>query len=232
MTVSPTSGTVLVTGATSGVGTAIVRQAVATGYRVIAVGRDEERVNALVQELDAPQLVHGAVADVTDWHGLRDAVDGAVAASDGLDAAIANAGTMTIGDFASGDPDTWRDMALTNVLGVAQTIKATYAHVVGVRGRFVLMGSVTGHRPLAGSFYSATKFAVAAIAENLRLQLVGTDARVTLVEPGKVDTPIWRERPEPSLSAADVARTVMWAISQPAHVDVGQVLVRPTGQPL
>jgi NADP-dependent 3-hydroxy acid dehydrogenase YdfG len=232
MKASVISRTVLVTGATGGVGAEIVRHAAGAGFQVIAVGRDEARLEALTGDLDARRPVHAVVADVTDWGQLSEAIDSAIARSGGLDVAIANAGTMTTGDFESGDPQSWRDMVLTNVLGVAHTIKATYGRIVPARGRFVLMGSVTGHRPLAGSFYSATKFAVAAIAENLRLQLVGTGARATLVEPGKVDTPIWPVRPEPSLHAADVARTVMWAIRQPPHIDLNQVLVRPTGQPL
>jgi NADP-dependent 3-hydroxy acid dehydrogenase YdfG len=232
MTASANTGTLLVTGATGGVGAEIVRHAARDGFQVIAVGRDESRLEALLAGLDAKQPVHPAVADVTDWRKLSEAIASAIALSGGLDVAVANAGTMTVGDFESGDPESWRDMVLTNVLGVAHTIKATYDRIVSARGRFVLMGSAIGHRHLAGSFYSATKFAVAAIAENLRLQLVGTGARATLVEPGKVDTPIWPVRPEPSLNAADLARTVMWAIRQPPHIDLNQVLVRPTGQPL
>jgi NADP-dependent 3-hydroxy acid dehydrogenase YdfG len=168
MTASANTGTLLVTGATGGVGAEIVRHAARDGFQVIAVGRDESRLEALLAGLDAKQPVHPAVADVTDWRKLSEAIASAIALSGGLDVAVANAGTMTVGDFESGDPESWRDMVLTNVLGVAHTIKATYDRIVSARGRFVLMGSAIGHRHLAGSFYSATKFAVAAIAENLR----------------------------------------------------------------
>ena len=101
-----------------------------------------------------------------------------------------------------------------------------------MQGHLLLTSSVAGRRPLPGSFYSVTKHAVTAMAENLRLELraAGDRIRVTSVEPGMTDTPFFDNRPQNALAAEDIARAVMYAISQPAHVDVNEILVRPTAQ--
>jgi NADP-dependent 3-hydroxy acid dehydrogenase YdfG len=94
----------------------------------------------------------------------------------------------------------------------------------------VLTGSVAGRRALAGSLYSCTKFAVTAMGEALRQDVDGTGIRVTLIEPGMVDTPFFDNRPADALAADDVARAVLFALDQPPHVDVNEILVRPTAQ--
>jgi NADP-dependent 3-hydroxy acid dehydrogenase YdfG len=99
------------------------------------------------------------------------------------------------------------------------------------RGHLLLTGSVAGRRVLAGSLYSCTKWAVTAMGEAARQELNGSDVRVTLIEPGMVATPFFDEIPtRGALEADDVARAVMFAIGQPAHVDVNEILVRPTAQ--
>src|SRR5699024_6079817 len=95
------------------------------------------------------------------------------------------------------------------------------------RGHVLLTGSAAGRTTIAGSMYSATKWAVTAIGYGLREELRGSGIRVTLIEPGMVDTPFF-DTPKPGvLQAEDVARAVIYAVSQPAHVDVNEVLVRP-----
>jgi NADP-dependent 3-hydroxy acid dehydrogenase YdfG len=121
-------------------------------------------------------------------------------------------------------------MVLTNVYGAALTIRATLPAVRETRGHVLLTGSVAGRRALPGSLYSATKWAVTAMGESLRQEVEGTGIRVTLIEPGMVDTPFFDNRPRGALEADDIARTVMFAVGQPAHVDVNEILVRPTSQ--
>jgi NADP-dependent 3-hydroxy acid dehydrogenase YdfG len=94
----------------------------------------------------------------------------------------------------------------------------------------LLTGSVAGRRALSGSLYSATKWAVTAMGESLRQEVDGTGIRVTLIEPGMVDTPFFDNPPQGALEADDVARVVMFAIGQPRHVDVNEILVRPVSQ--
>jgi NADP-dependent 3-hydroxy acid dehydrogenase YdfG len=126
-------------------------------------------------------------------------------------------------------------MVLTNVLGPALTIRAVLPHFLeNDRGHFLITSSVAGRRALPGSLYSATKHAATAIGEALRQELrtmhENFSVRVTLVEPGVVDTPFFDNRPEGALAPEDVARVVLYALSQPPHVDVNEVLVRPVSQ--
>jgi NADP-dependent 3-hydroxy acid dehydrogenase YdfG len=121
-------------------------------------------------------------------------------------------------------------MVLTNVYGAALTIRATLPALKESRGHLVLTGSVAGRRALPGSLYSATKWAVTAMGEAARQELNETGVRVTLIEPGMVDTPFFDNPVSGALQPDDVARTVLFAVSQPAHVDVNEILVRPTAQ--
>jgi NADP-dependent 3-hydroxy acid dehydrogenase YdfG len=111
------------------------------------------------------------------------------------------------------------------------TIRATIGALRETQGHLVITGSVAGRRALAGSLYSATKWAITGMGEALRQELNGTGVRVTVIEPGMVDTPFFDNRPASgALEAADIARAVMFAVSQPPHVDVNEILVRPTAQ--
>jgi NADP-dependent 3-hydroxy acid dehydrogenase YdfG len=157
-------------------------------------------------------------------------VSEALAAFGRLDVVFANAGFGTPRGFLESDPEHWRAMVLTNVYGAALTIRATLPAVRETRGHVLLTGSVAGRRALPGSLYSATKWAVTAMGESLRQEVEGTGIRVTLIEPGMVDTPFFDNRPQGALEADDVARTVMFAVGQPRHVDVNEILVRPTSQ--
>jgi NADP-dependent 3-hydroxy acid dehydrogenase YdfG len=93
------------------------------------------------------------------------------------------------------------------------------------------MGSVAGRRALPGSLYSATKWSVTAMGEGLRQEVADTDIKVTVIEPGVVDTPFFHEPKPGNLVADDIARAIIFALSQPEHVDVNEILVRPIHQP-
>jgi NADP-dependent 3-hydroxy acid dehydrogenase YdfG len=127
-------------------------------------------------------------------------------------------------------------MVLTNVLGVALTIRATLPTLLeSGSGHFLITSSVAGRRALPGSLYSATKWAVGAIGESLRQELRQMHdnhrIRVTLIEPGMTDTPFFDNRPQNALDDDDIARAVLYALSQPENVDVNEILIRPTSQP-
>lgn len=147
-----------------------------------------------------------------------------------LDVAFANAGFGAARGFLKETPEYWRSMVLTNVYGAALTIRATLQALTEARGHLLLTGSVAGRRALPGSLYSATKFSVTAMGEAARLELNGTGVRVTVIEPGMVDTPFFDNPVSDALEPEDVARAVMFAVSQPPHVDVNELLVRPTAQ--
>src|SRR5208283_2973237 len=168
--------------------------------------------------------------DVTDWEQQRQMVEHALERFGRLDAAFANAGFGGPRGFLSDTPEHWREMVLTNIYGAALTLRATIPALKDSRGHLLLTSSVAGRRALPGSLYSCTKHAVTAMGEAARQDLDGTGVRVTLIEPGMTDTPFFDQRPSAALQDDDIARAVMFAVSQPAHVDVNEILIRPTAQ--
>ena len=223
----------LVTGGTTGLGLAIAHRLAGMGLGITITGRDPSKLAAAVAELEgAGASVLGTVADAADWDDTEGAVAAHVERHGGLDVAVANAGFTTTGDLVDGDPEAWRSMVLTNVLGPALLIKAAVPHLPAPGGQIVLVGSVAGRVIRAGSLYSVTKHAVASLGENARLQLTASGIRVATVEPGVVDTPFWdgTGMPPVSLHAGVIADTVAWIVDQPEGVEVGEIVVRPTGQ--
>jgi NADP-dependent 3-hydroxy acid dehydrogenase YdfG len=169
---------------------------------------------------------------VTDFAQQQAMVAAALEHFGRIDVVWANAGFGAKRGFLEETPEHWRDMVLTNVLGAAYTVRAAIPALKDTRGHLLLTSSVAGRRVIPGSLYSATKHAVTAMAEAVRQELNGTGVRVTSIEPGMVDTPFFERTPEDALEPDDIARAVMYAISQPPHVDVNEILVRPTAQPL
>jgi NADP-dependent 3-hydroxy acid dehydrogenase YdfG len=220
----------LITGASSGIGAATARAAAQAGYRTVLAARSTERLRELAQELGGADRALAVSCDVTEWDQQQAMIAAALDAFGRLDVAFANAGFGAERGFLRSDPEHWRAMVLTNVYGAALTIRAALPALKDARGHLLLTGSVAGRRALPGSLYSATKWAVTAMGEAARQELNGTGVRVTLIEPGQVDTPFFESRPMGALEPDDVARAVMFAVSQPAHVDVNEVLVRPTSQ--
>jgi NADP-dependent 3-hydroxy acid dehydrogenase YdfG len=223
----------LITGASTGIGAATARQAVAAGWRVALAARSEDKLAELVAEL-GEERAFARRCDVTEFSEQEALVAASIERFGQVDAAFANAGFGAARGFLKEDPDSWRAMILTNVLGVAYTIRAVLPHFQERRqGHFLLTSSVAGRRSLPGSLYSATKWAVTGMGESLRQEVrqdEGSQVRVTLIEPGMVDTPFFDTRPTAALEADDIARIVMFVLSQPARVDINEVLVRPTSQ--
>jgi NADP-dependent 3-hydroxy acid dehydrogenase YdfG len=220
----------LITGASSGIGAATARLAAGAGYRLVLAARSVDRLDELASELGGPEHALAVQCDVTEWDQQEAMVRAALDAFGRLDVAFANAGFGAARGFLNETPEFWRSMVLTNVYGVALTIRATITALKEARGHLLLTGSLAGRRALPGSLYSATKWAVTAMGEAARLELNDTGVRVTLIEPGMVDTPFFDNPGEGRLEPVDIARTVMWAVAQPAHVDVNEILVRPTAQ--
>jgi NADP-dependent 3-hydroxy acid dehydrogenase YdfG len=220
----------LITGASTGIGAATARRAVESGCRVVLAARSVDKLEALAGELGGNGRALAVSCDVAEWEQQEALAARAVEAFGGLDVVFANAGFGGQRSFLGDTPEHWRDMVLTNVLGVAYTIRATLPALRERAGHIVITSSVAGRRPLMGSLYSASKHAVTAMGEALRQEVNGTGMRVTLIEPGMVDTPFFEKRGEGRLEADDVARAVMFAVGQPPHVDVNEILVRPTAQ--
>ncbi len=222
----------LITGASSGIGEATARRAAEAGYRLVLGARSADRLASLAAELGGPERALAVTCDVTEWEQQHSLVQTTLERYGRLDVAFANAGFGAKRGFLEESPEQWRSMVLTNVYGAALTIRATMPALKESRGHLLLTGSVAGRRALPGSLYSATKWAVTAMGESARQELNDTGVRVTVIEPGSVDTRFFDAgAPEGALKADDVARAVMFAVSQPPHVDVNEILVRPTAQP-
>jgi NADP-dependent 3-hydroxy acid dehydrogenase YdfG len=221
----------LITGASSGMGAATARAA-AGKYRLALAARREEELQALATELGGEERAIAVRCDVTEWPDQEALVQRTLDAFGRIDVAFANAGFGGPRGFKASTPEEWREMVLTNVYGAALTIRAAYDALVETKGHLLLTSSLAGRRALPGSFYSVTKHAVTAMGEAARQDFNDTGVRVTLIEPGMVDTPFFDEPPKiEALQPDDIARAVLFAVQQPPHVDVNEILIRPTAQP-
>jgi NADP-dependent 3-hydroxy acid dehydrogenase YdfG len=220
----------LITGASSGIGEATARRAAGAGYRLVLAARSLDRLESLAGELGGPERAIAVRCDVSEWDDQRAMAKSALDAFGSIDVAFANAGFGAKRGFLEETVEHWRAMVLTNVYGAALTVRATMPALRESTGHLLLTGSVAGRRALPGSLYSCTKWAVTAMGEAARLELNGTGVRVTLIEPGMVATPFFESPPRDALQPDDIARAIMYAVEQPPHVDVNELLVRPTAQ--
>ena len=204
----------LITGASSGIGAATARRAAEAGFRLALAARSRDRLEALVAEIGAKRAL-AIECDVTDFAQQERMVSDAVDRFGQLDAVFANAGTGSRGGGFSGAPvEDWRTLVEVNVLGVAYTLRASLPALKRSRGHVLITGSVAGRRTLAGSMYSATKWAVTAIGYGLREELRGT--------------PFFDDPKPDALRDEDVARAAIYALEQPPSVDVHELVVLPT----
>ncbi|MGW3100267.1 SDR family NAD(P)-dependent oxidoreductase [Streptomyces sp. NPDC001102] len=234
---------VLVTGASSGIGRATALALSEAGAAVAVGGRRTDRLEALSQEAPGETLVLDM--DVSDPESVRKAVDRTVEHFGTLDIVVNNAGIMLTGPVLDADPAEWTRMVETNLLGSMYTVHAALPHLLRSRGAVVQISSTSGRISSAGAaVYSATKFGVNAFAEALRQEVTEQGVRVVLVEPGFVSTELADHIADPTHRAAvkamaesmrtlqpeDIAAAVVYAVTQPDHVAVNEILVRPTDQ--
>jgi NADP-dependent 3-hydroxy acid dehydrogenase YdfG len=244
----PLSGKVaLVTGASSGIGSATAVALAGAGAAVAVGARRRDRLDALAGRLrDGGATVLTLDLDVTDERSCAAAIRRTREELGGLDVLVNNAGVMLLGTIVGADPEDWRRMLSTNVLGV---MYMTHAAIDGMveqgSGDIVNLSSVAGRVARKGAgVYNASKWAVNAFSESLRQEVTGRGVRVGLVEPGAVTTELTDHITQPeakaaseqmytsmrSLEADDIARAVLYLVTQPPHVAVNELLVRPTDQ--
>jgi NADP-dependent 3-hydroxy acid dehydrogenase YdfG len=221
----------VITGASTGIGAATARRAVEFGHRVVLAARSEDKLQALADELGGEEHALAVRCDVTSWDDQQALVQTALDRYGRMDSYFANAGFGAARGFLEESVEHWKSMIDTNVLGAALSIRASLAHFKEQgSGHLLLTSSVAGRRVLPGSLYSATKHAVTAMGEALRQEVAESDIKMTLIEPGMVDTPFFDNRVSGALEADDIARAVLFALTQPPHVDVNEILIRPIHQ--
>jgi serine 3-dehydrogenase len=232
----------LVTGASSGIGLATARALGAAGAKLVLAARRAERLQELAQDLARSSGgVEVLALDVRDGKGVAAALAGR-----SFDLVVANAGLgRGLGPLQDGNPADWDEMIDTNVKGLLHTLRATLpAMIARERGDVVVLGSVAGRQVYpGGNVYCATKFAVRALYEGLRLDAAGKGIRFTTVDPGLVETEFSlvrfrgdAERAQKTytgflpLTPADVADAILYAVTRPRHVNVGEIVLWPTAQ--
>ena len=244
----PLAGKVaLVTGASSGIGEATALALAEAGASVAIGARRTDRLDALASKLrDGGTSVLQLSLDVTDEGACTEAVQRTREELGGLDILVNNAGVMLLGTIVGADTEDWRRMLNTNVLGL---LYMTHAAIEGMveqgSGDVVNVSSVAGRVARQGSgVYNASKWAVNAFSESLRQEVTGRGVRISLVEPGIVATELTDHITQPAakqairdaagaitpLQAEDIARAVLYLVSQPRHVAINEILVRPTDQ--
>ena len=217
----------LITGASSGIGAATARAAVAAGWRVALGARSMDKLESLAGELGEDSALPVS-CDVTEEGSQQRMVERTLERFGRIDAAFANAGHgVSQAGIEEGDFENWRSMVLTNVLGVAVTAKVTMPELRKNRGHFLMTGSRAGRAVLPGSVYGATKWAVRGYARNLREAVRDDGVRVTEIAPGMVDTPFFDEPKPDALKDEDIATAVMFALGQPERVDLGVIEIAP-----
>jgi serine 3-dehydrogenase len=222
-----------VTGASSGIGAATSRALTAAGARVVLVARREDRLKALSKELPGSRAL---ALDVCDAPAMMSGLS-----SEPFDIAVVNAGLgLGLGPLHQGDPEDWSKMIDTNVKGVLHTLRAvTPGMAQRGRGDVVLLGSVAGRQVYpGGNVYCATKFAVRAIYEALRVDLAGSGVRFCTVDPGMVETDFSLVRFKGDAARAkkvyegvdvlhpeDIADAILYAVTRPRNVNVGEIVL-------
>lgn len=232
------SRTALVTGASAGIGAATARCLAEAGARVTLAARRLDRLESIAAELEGAEALE---LDVRDAGAVRSAIEGR-----GFDLVVANAGLARgVAPLQGGEPEDWSTMIDTNVKGVLHVVRAALPGMIERgSGDLVLLGSVAGRQVYpGGNVYNATKHAVRAVYEALRLDAAGTGVRFTTVDPGMVETEFSLVRFEGDegkaagvyagmhpLAPEDVADAICYAVSRPAHVNIGEVVLWPTDQ--
>ncbi|MGK9264487.1 SDR family oxidoreductase [Sinorhizobium numidicum] len=240
--------TIVITGASSGMGAAAARHLAAKGASVVLGARRADRIDALAAEIaDAGYKATAVVTDVTKQEDLRKLVGTAVETYGRIDVLINNAGVMPLSPLERLRVDEWDQMIDVNLKGVLYGIAAALPRMKEQKsGHIINLSSVAGHKLFGGSaVYSATKFAVRALSEGLRQEMAPYNIRTTIISPGAVKTELLDHISERDVQKANqdyvgqvgvpaetFARMVAFAISEPEDVGINEILFRPTAQEL
>lgn len=240
----PRTLTLLVTGASSGIGAATVRRFAGAGAKVVAFGRRADRLEALAGEFDG--RVHPVVLDVRDWDATQAAIAGLPEAFASYNVVFANAGlALGLEPAQAASLKDWDDMVETNIKGLLYTIRATLPAMVEAKeGHVLFTGSVAGDYPYpGGNTYGATKAFVKQFALNLIADVAGTGVRVTNIEPGMVETEFSLVRfhgdaaksenvyaGTEAMTAEDIAEQVFFASTLPRRVNINRIQAFATCQ--
>lgn len=218
--------TLLITGASTGIGEATAKTAADAGWNVALLARSADKLETLAATIGSCALA--LPCDVTNRDDLTDAVRKAAAHFGAIDAVFANAGKgVSNPGVEQGDPQEWHDMIHLNIMAVLYTAHATMPELRKTKGHFVVTGSMAGRVHMKGSVYSASKWFVHGFAGNLAEEMREWGGRCTLIAPGMVDTPFFDEAKPTKLQPEDIARSVLFAISQSETSAIREIHLMP-----
>lgn len=236
----------VVSGASSGIGAAIVKDLVQAGMAVVGMARRKSRIDEIRQKLPANQQdrLHAVHCDVSDLKSVNQAFDWIIENLGGVDVMVNNAGALFPGQLLTMDASEMQQVLQTNVMGVVYCTQRAFKSMKerGVAGHILIVNSILGHSifyPMKGllpelNIYPATKYAVTAMAEILRQELnaLGTKIKITSISPGLVDTEILTDslRKFVTLKAEDISAGILYAISTPPTVQVHELTIKPLGE--
>ena len=239
---------VVITGASSGIGESAARLLAGNGAKVVLGARRKDRIDAVVANITAKGgSALGFQTDVTKRSEVEGLVHGAVDEHGRIDVIVNDAGIMPIAPMAALKVDEWDRMIDVNIKGLLYGVAAVLPIMQKQKqGHIINLASVFGFKVFApgGTVYSATKFAVRAVTEGLRVELRADNIRCTMISPGAIATEIpessseeatresLREFYKMAIPADSIARAIAYAIEQPAEVEVDEVVIRPTAQVL
>jgi len=237
---------VVITGASRGLGASTAKLLARHGAKVVLGARRKDRIDAVVQEISvAGGTAIGFAADVTKRADVEALIQGAVDRFGRVDVLVNNAGIMAIAPIQLLKVEEWDRQIDVNIRGVLYGVAAALPHMQQQQsGHIINLASVTGIKVFApgGTVYSATKFAVRALTEGLRMELHAENIRCTMISPGAIASELQDGSSDPSsatfvkefykiaIPADAVARAVLYAIVQPADVEIDEVVLRPTVQ--
>lgn len=220
--------TLFITGASSGIGAATAKAAVAAGWNVGLMARSQDKLAKLHNQLGEASFVFAG--DATDLAAQEGAVRAVVERFGALHAAFANAGAgLDTPGTENGDPEEWRRLIDLNIMALLYTAKASLPQLRKTEGHLVLTGSIAGKVHIPGSIYGASKWFVHGYGGNMAQEMREWGGRCTVVAPGMVDTPFFSEPKPDKLKPEDVANAVMFALNQPKRANVPEISVMPTG---
>ena len=218
--------TLLITGASSGIGEATARAAAKAGWNVALCARSEDKLKTIAGEIGDNALA--LPCDVTQREAITDALSQAAGKFGGIDAVFANAGMgVEAAGVENGDPQAWHDMIHLNILAVLYAAHAAIPHLKKTKGHFVVTGSKAGRDNMKGSIYSATKWFVHGFGENLAEEMREWGGRATIIAPGLVNTAFFDEPKPEKIQPEDVANAVIYALSQPKTAAVREIYIMP-----
>jgi NADP-dependent 3-hydroxy acid dehydrogenase YdfG len=237
---------VVITGASSGIGESTARLLAGKGAKVVLGARRKNRIDALVRDIrNAGGHATGFTTDVTQRAQVEALVQGALREHDRIDVLLNNSGIMPIAPMAALKVEEWDRMIDVNIKGLLYGVAAVLPAMQRQKqGHIINIASVVGFKVLApgGTVYSATKFAVRAITEGLRIELKADSIRTTMISPGVVATELpessseeatrrnLRELYKIAIPVESIANAVAYAIEQPAEVEIDEIVIRPTAQ--